>query len=226
MPEITDKKLPVDRFYDERKRFSIIGLTGMAGSGCSSLAKYMSSKDFLKLVRKPKDILVEEIPSGFEDNELAFQNDKQGLGNKAIGSLVFKQKYTICYDFAQQYYKGYKVIKYTHVIWLYILLFIKSQQGVCSKDILKQTFVSILKDKYRPRRNENSDVEYKNIIEFTEETRNRFIQQVLSGYPNWDGLCKKLNQLKMCYVDDLDNSKGGVVELYEFAYNDSLVLLR
>ena len=51
-------KTPVDHFYDSRRKFTIIGLTGMAGSGCTSLANTMSDEKFFEKddVRKPSDI--------------------------------------------------------------------------------------------------------------------------------------------------------------------------
>lgn len=43
----TPSLLPVDSLYQGRRDFTIIGLTGIAGSGCSTLAGYMASHDFL-----------------------------------------------------------------------------------------------------------------------------------------------------------------------------------
>ena len=62
MAENKNNSLPVERLYEGRRNFSIIGLTGMAGSGCSTLAQYMSSKSFLDLVRKPEDIHPADFP--------------------------------------------------------------------------------------------------------------------------------------------------------------------
>ena len=122
MENINNSNLPVDRLYKSREDFSIIGLTGMAGCGCSSLANMMSSRSFLKKVRNPKDIKPKVSPKDFDDNEYAIQNGMQSSVDEAVSSLVFKQKYTICYEFAKKYYQNYIVLKYTHILWLYTLL--------------------------------------------------------------------------------------------------------
>ena len=43
--------LPVECLYQGRRDFTVIGLTGIAGSGCSTLASYMSGRDYLNYVR-------------------------------------------------------------------------------------------------------------------------------------------------------------------------------
>lgn len=212
----THKPLPVDRLYEGRQHFSIIGLTGMAGSGCSTLARYMSSNSFLKLVRKPEDIAVADFPPAFEDNEQAFQYDNQGVANKAIGDLVFKQKYSICYEFATQFYKEYRILKYTHVVWLYVVLFAKKNLGECKPENLKKLIADLLIDKYKPSNNPNKDADYKTQINYDDSTRQEFVHKLLDGFTQWDDLCDDLNGLQRCYVDDLDDSKKYVKELKTF----------
>lgn len=216
MEENTHKPLPVDRLYEGRQHFSIIGLTGMAGSGCSTLARYMSSNSFLKLVRKPEDIAVADFPPAFEDNEQAFQYDNQGVANKAIGDLVFKQKYSICYEFATQFYKEYRILKYTHVVWLYVVLFAKMNLGECKQESLKKLIACLMIDKYKPSSNPGRDTDYKTLINYDETTRLEFVHKVLDGFTQWDELCNDLNRLQRCYVDDLDDSKNCVKELKKF----------
>ena len=208
--------LPVDRLYEGRQRFSIIGLTGMAGSGCSTLAKYMSSRDFLNQIRKPESINIVDYPQKFEDNEFSFQNDKQGVGNMAVGGLVFKQKYTICYEFAQKFYKEYRVLKYTHVLWLYVLLSIKKQYVECTPDIIIGCILNLLTDKYLPSRKPGRDDDYKSLIAFDEAVRKNFIVAMLKAYIQLNRLCDELNKLPRCYVDDLDDSKKHAKELASF----------
>lgn len=216
MSEPVQIKLPVDRLYDGRQQFSIIGLTGMAGSGCSTLAQYMSSREFLEKVRKPENIDIVDYPQEFEDNEFSFQNDKQGVGNRAIGGLVFKQKYTICYEFARKFYKEYQVLKYTHVLWLYVLLSAKKLVANCAPDKMIELIGRLIVDKYLPSRMEGRDDDYKSLISFDEYKRRNFIQKMLMDYHSWEVLCRELNNLPRCYVDDLDDSKTNVKELAAF----------
>ena len=53
-----NNSLPVEILYGGRQNFTIVGLTGMSGSGCSQLAKYMETLDFMEYVRNPKDICI------------------------------------------------------------------------------------------------------------------------------------------------------------------------
>lgn len=216
MAEKNNNSLPVERLYEGRRNFSIIGLTGMAGSGCSKLAQYMSSKSFLDLVRKPEDIYPADFPQSFEDNEVAFKYDKQGMGNNAVGDLVFKQKYTICYEFAQKFYEEYRVLKYTHVLWLYVLLCAKKQLGKCDSENVKGIVADLLVDKYKPSMAPNRDADYKKLINFEDSTRKEFVINVLNGFGAWDKLCEELNTLTRCYIDDLDDSKSGIENLKVF----------
>lgn len=214
--------LPVDCLYEGREKFSIVGLTGMAGSGCSTLARYMSSREFLEQVRKPGDIRVADFPSEFEDNEFSYQNDKQGVVNKAVGTLVFKQKYSICYEFAQKYYKEYRVLKYTHVIWLYVLLSAKRILGEVTPDKLIVILGELLADKYQPRRTGDGDAYYKSVIDYKDDMRKKFVLVLLSQYDQWNALCNDVNQLHRSYIDNMDDAKSYVEELASFLSPESV----
>ena len=143
----------------------------MSGSGCSSLAKLMAmpKDEFLKTVRKPSMITPKEASE--TDNDRNFQRDNQGVNNKALGSLVFKRKYTICYNFAQENYQPYQVVKYTHVVWLFILLWIKRYCNLSSPDDLKGCIFKILIDKYKPSVDKKDD-EYKQYLGCLEDNYN------------------------------------------------------
>lgn len=221
MRKNTQKHLPVDRLYEGRQHFSIIGLTGMAGSGCSTLAKYMSSKAFMEKVRKPDEIRVIEFNQKFEDNDFSFQNDKQGVGNKAIGGLVFKQKYSTCYEFAQQFYKEYRVLKYTHVVWLYVLLSAKNTLGTCDPAKLISILSDLLIEKYQPSHHMYRDDDYKAAIGYDEAKRKGFVVSSLQGFAGWERLCDEINALPRCYVDNLDDSRTDVVELCKLIETES-----
>ena len=146
------QSLPVDRFYRSREDFTIIGLTGLAGSGCSTLASYMADKDFIykrEILRSPQSLEMMNIRYVY--NTDAYHNEAESYSNKAIGKLVFKRKYSICYNFIKENYKAFEIIKYTNVVWLYILLYTaKQKKDTLSVDDIKNNINIILKDKYRP----------------------------------------------------------------------------
>lgn len=205
--------LPVESLYQGRRDFTVIGLTGIAGSGCSTLASYMSDYEYLNYVREPDKINLIETPN--DDNDVAFQMDKQGLNNKALGSLVFKRKYTVCYNFAKTHYEPFVVIKYTHVIWLYTLLKIKENHPCLKVEDLKRDLFTIFADKYRPSVTKKDD-DYRNKINYSEKSRSEFIESILNKYSQWEQLVQALNGLQRNYVDELTDSKKGVEDLWRF----------
>jgi deoxycytidylate deaminase len=172
---------PVQTLYNCRKNFIIIGLTGVAGSGCSTLAQIMSSRDFLRKVRVPDEISGSEAP--LTDNEAAFKYDKQKVQEDATGKDVFHRKYSICYNFAKAYYEPFTIIKFTHVIWLYALLCYKHHRTGSFKEYLR----SILYDKYKPSV-KNRDKDYKKAVGFNPDSRKRDIDKILNGFSFWNCL--------------------------------------
>ncbi|MDR7211813.1 hypothetical protein [Flavobacterium piscis] len=84
----------LDQLYSLRKNFTIIGLTGRTGSGCSELAEVLSKKfDEINNIRKPSD----------------------------LDESVFQRKYTIAYNYTKENWKEYKVIEYKKVLLLILL---------------------------------------------------------------------------------------------------------
>ena len=89
----------LDQLYSLRKNFTILGLTGRTGSGCSELAEILST-DFDKVcnIRKVEDI---EEP-------------------------VFQKKYQIVKNYTKQNWKKYKVIEYKKVLFFMLLPLLKN----------------------------------------------------------------------------------------------------
>jgi deoxycytidylate deaminase len=84
----------LDQLYSLRKNFTIIGLTGRTGSGCSDLAKIFSQNfDDIKNIRRPED----------------------------LENSVFQRKFTITYNYTKENWKSYKVIEYKKVLLLILL---------------------------------------------------------------------------------------------------------
>ncbi len=83
----------IEKIFDLRGKFAIIGLTGRTGSGCSTVAKILSK-------------------SKFNDIPLPIPQRNENLTNDA-------RKYQICYDFLKENWVPAITIKVTHVIlWI------------------------------------------------------------------------------------------------------------
>ena len=80
----------IEKIFDLRGKFAIIGLTGRTGSGCSTVAKILSK-------------------SKFNDIPLPIPQRNENLTNDA-------RKYQICYDFLKENWVPAITIKVTHVI--------------------------------------------------------------------------------------------------------------
>lgn len=84
----------LEQLYSLRRNFSIIGLTGRTGSGCSEIAEILSHK-FNEMINK-------RIPEEIEES-------------------VFQKKYMIAYNFTKENWKQYKIIEYKKVLLLLLL---------------------------------------------------------------------------------------------------------
>jgi len=127
--EISD---PIQTMYDQRKNFSIIGLTGPTGSGCSELADNIISKGFDEFeckLRKPTDIQISS------DNEKDLE--------------IFKRKYTICYNYLKINYQPYTVIKYKNVVLFYLLRFLVKVNDNKAKNDVIESLKKLLDEKFR-----------------------------------------------------------------------------
>lgn len=97
MADGKNNSLPVEILYEGRQNFTIVGLTGISGSGCSRLAEYMETPEFMEYVRSLEEICIKGPVE--TNNEKSFHENKQNEANAALNSMVFKQKYSICYNF-------------------------------------------------------------------------------------------------------------------------------
>lgn len=189
--------VPVDTFYKGRSEFSIIGLTGVAGSGCSSFAQLLGDKDLLfQCVRKPESLSV-TFPD--ERNSERQRKLKDLDVNSSISGFVNKKKYEICYNYVQENYEEYVVIKYTKLLWLYLLLHIKHTSEILDGKVLLSGIVSILKDKFKPSRKRDADLKEK--VGYTPEKRFQEIQDIVNGFPQWQELSVSLQKLNTDWVE-------------------------
>lgn len=208
-------RLPVETLYEGRQNFTIVGLTGMSGSGCSQLAKYMETSDFMDFARKPDEISIKGPVE--TNNEKSFHENKQNDANIALSSMVFKQKYSICYNFVKSNHQPFTIIKYTKVIWLYALLYIKEkiESGEGLKDFIKK----ILLDKYKPSI-EGRDDDYRKII--SDDDRKTIISDLINNYEKWGDLAERLQKLPKNYINNLYDSDHDTKSLSDFYFKDEV----
>lgn len=141
----TDKA--INKIYDERKDFIIIGLTGRTGSGCTTIADILSKSEFSKLdLRVPKSY-------DFHNNE--------------------ERKYAILYDYAKKdNWNKFEVISISHIITSFILEkgyeeFEKYLEEILERDNITISFgsdvfsgISDLKTKFNNVNNAMSRIDY------------------------------------------------------------------
>jgi len=118
--------------YTLRDSFTIIGLTGRTGSGCTRFASIIS-KDIKfegnHMLRKPSEI-------DFIDN----------LEDK---NTVFKRKYSICYNYFMRNNNKYVTISYLSVLFLYCLHYAIFSDKVNSSDELIDYLQRLLAENFR-----------------------------------------------------------------------------
>lgn len=94
------KSIDLSHVYQSRNNFTVIGISGRSGSGCSSVANQLvMGFDDVKNFDDPFEIGLSEL--GFKHNEY--------------------RKYRIIYDYAKVNYQGFTLIKYKDVITYFIM---------------------------------------------------------------------------------------------------------
>lgn len=225
---------PIEKLYDIRRNFTVIGLTGVAGSGCSTLAQLMSSKSFLETIDEKDDIDNNEnkayanvrhpdvIKIPMEpplDNDQAFGNNSQRVNERITGAIVFKRKYSICYNFAQQQYNPFTIIKYTHLIWLYGLIELyRMEKDSLNVDTFKVWLREILYDKFQP--STVYDTEFKSKVGYSDEKRKSDIDTILAEL-HCESLVENLKSLTVEKLADYEGWKNSKIELREFIQTGS-----
>jgi len=100
--------MEIKEIYKLRGNFSIIGLTGKTGSGCTKLSEIISENiDFENtiMLRKPDEIAY------------STQDESESIEKIAPNEItLFKSKYKICYDLISKNCTPYKRISYIDVM--------------------------------------------------------------------------------------------------------------
>lgn len=128
----------IDEIYSLRNNFSIVGLTGRTGSGCTRFSKIISSSieyDKNLMIRRPEDIKL--IDPKEDDNPLTDNN------------TLFKKKYTICYDFFKKNNKTYKTISYLSVLIFYSLHYAIRKGIITNKESFIESLYEIIKYNFK-----------------------------------------------------------------------------
>lgn len=150
--------MKTSEIFKLRNNFSIIGLTGKTGSGCTLFANIISKPIKFEntiMLRTPEDI---ELSEEYGDH-----------------NIIFKRKYTICYNYFQKYTTEYKTISYTHVLLYYILHYLIHYQGIDSKEEIINEFDEIFKINFRKSASER-DQDYNNITIGRSEIESLFFE--------------------------------------------------
>lgn len=220
------KNLPVETFYHSREDFTIIGLTGLAGSGCSTLAKIMEDPRFFeynKELRLPDKLRVDGLKRE-EDLLNVNQYHFPPLESSAIkgaSQLIFKREYTICYNFLKQNYQPYRIIKYTNVLWLYVLLSIKNSYVSKSEDLdesrLIAALTAMLKDKFALSHEPELDKAYKEKY-LDEIDKLEFFSILKKSWNKWGELVGSLKALSRDYLDEDSLVSESKAELARFFF--------
>ena len=182
---------PADCLYSCRDNFVIVGLTGHAGSGCSTLANIMADGRFMdnqEAVRKPAD-----LPFTCNTHCINTFQSEESSNIKATSQLVFKREYAICHNFSQKNYQPYRIVKYTRAVLLYVILYACEVKHISGVEQLKQLFRESLQDKFYPSHNPRRDVEFKKIMDYSDNTPVD-IDNILNNL-QWDDLWNSLSEL-------------------------------
>lgn len=151
----------VDMLFDERKNFIIIGLTGRTGSGCSEVAKILSTSKFEKLDLNEPD------SNKFKDNN--------------------ERKEYIVYKYMKENWKAFQVIEMKNVITSFILEneFDKFKEYMSNIHKVPLEILNNMQEKYNEQHNKIKEINkklYREESELEEQNVSDFYLEELSNY--------------------------------------------
>nr|WP_321451466.1 hypothetical protein [uncultured Carboxylicivirga sp.] len=152
--------MKTNEIYSLRNSFSIIGLTGRTGSGCTRFSEIISRSieyDRFDVIRRPSDV-------GYISQTF--------LNPKSDNNTVFKRKYTICYDYFKKYNKPYKTIHYISVILFYTIHYGVRKGKITSEDSLVDYLYDIIRYNFKKSEIKGKDSDYTAVKIEKKEIRN------------------------------------------------------
>ena len=96
------KIVPIKKMYEQRQHFTVIALTGISGSGCSTFANMMA---------KPFEQWKDECRTIEDMNGYYVSNNKR--------EVVFAREYKTCFTYCSKQYQPFVVIEYKNVVLLH-----------------------------------------------------------------------------------------------------------
>jgi len=226
-----------DYLYNCRENFAIVALTGLSGSGCSSIAKMMADGKFFSNaefdVRMPSNVPFDK-PNECGNTSI-YGEGKQNISHQALKQLIFKREYTICHNFLTLHYKPFTIIKYNKVLWLLFLRYLTTSGNSDSKTIKDgSSLMTVLKERvahmYYPshgavdEKEEDSDADYRNKYQTYYSTACELLDQY-SG--NWEDLYRQMNTWPIANKDASEKEVSEKKEkCYEYFFGNGSELTR
>lgn len=217
-----------DYLYGCRENFAIVALTGLSGSGCSSIARMMNEEYFYSNsvydVRKPSDVPF-DTPNECS-NTAIYSEGKQNISHQSLKQLVFKREYTICYNFLAQHYKSFAIVKYNKVLWLLLLRYLvqdKEHEALATDGkSLKKQVAKRIENMYHPsyatylndKKEEYIELNYMNSYRTVYEKAIGLLNEFSED--NWDLLFSQIKEISENQPDTERSSKEK--ELYYNAF--------
>jgi len=182
----------INEIYRLRDSFSIIGLTGKTGSGCTKFSEIISKETNFcnnKMLRHP-----DEIP-----NDIPYDRTIQLIDN----NIIFKKKYRICYDYIKVKERPYKTISYIHVLMFYAIHYSIFEEKVSKSEDLITSLYKLVNDNFSKSKIHDKDYSATSISK----------EQFTSICDNFDALFELFSKLPQNFKDITDESD------YENLYN-------
>lgn len=170
--------MKTNEIFKLRNNFSIIGLTGKTGSGCTLFANIISKPikfGNTTMLRRPEDL---KLSKEYNDN-----------------NIIFKRKYSICYNYFQKYTTEYQTISYTHVLLFYTLHHLIHHSKITTPDDIINNLHELLNINFKKMIASNRDSDYHDVTISKDE--------IASLSDDYLGIIESLKNVQ----DDIDKIK-------------------
>lgn len=184
----------IDQLYELRSNFIVIGLTGRTGSGCSTVAKLLQSKNFGEF----------NAPLPEQGNEIS--NDAR--------------KYRITYNYLNNNWEKFTVIRASDIITLLVLKneynsFLSYMKGIRNDNSL--SFSVSFQEAYE--KNYNRAIK---IFDFIEKKRYKIdYRNILDGLSQYDDIKHFRNSANVKLIKNLEKKlRQEFLDVYKFLFQE------